>query len=157
MHLRRDYKVPAWKVAVSTSAAPTYFPCSRNVYDLRLIDGGVWANNPILVATVESIGPLGRPLASMRALSIGTSDDVVMRDSSLDSGGFFQWRQTAVEVILKGQSIGVVNQAGFLLGKENIVRINPPAPPGLLTLDGFTRAEDLIAKCEDLREVGHVL
>ncbi len=40
--LRRDYKVPAWMVAQATSAAPTYFPISQNVDQLRLIDGGVW-------------------------------------------------------------------------------------------------------------------
>jgi patatin-like phospholipase/acyl hydrolase len=44
--LRRDYRVPAWKVALATSAAPTYFPACREVDGLRLIDGGVWANNP---------------------------------------------------------------------------------------------------------------
>ena len=38
--LKRDYKVPAWKVALSTSAAPSYFPSARVVGKLRLIDGG---------------------------------------------------------------------------------------------------------------------
>jgi patatin-like phospholipase/acyl hydrolase len=38
--LRRDWKVPLWKVALATSAAPTFFPCSRHVDSLRLIDGG---------------------------------------------------------------------------------------------------------------------
>jgi patatin-like phospholipase/acyl hydrolase len=33
--LRRDYKVPVWKVAMATSAAPTYFPCFRGLNDIR--------------------------------------------------------------------------------------------------------------------------
>ena len=45
--LNRDFKVPAWKVALATSSAPTFFPCTREVDKVRLIDGGVWANNPI--------------------------------------------------------------------------------------------------------------
>ena len=44
--LRRDLTVPAWQVALATSAAPTYFPACRAVDGMRLIDGGVWANNP---------------------------------------------------------------------------------------------------------------
>jgi patatin-like phospholipase/acyl hydrolase len=45
--LRRDYKVPVWKVAMATSAAPTYFPCFRGLNDIRLIDGGVWVSIPV--------------------------------------------------------------------------------------------------------------
>ena len=57
--LRRDYRVPAWKVALATSAAPTYFPACREVDQLRLIDGGVWANNPAMVGIIEAVGTLG--------------------------------------------------------------------------------------------------
>lgn len=49
--LRRDWKVPAWKVAMATAAAPTYFPAYCGVDGIRLVDGGVWANNPTLSAT----------------------------------------------------------------------------------------------------------
>jgi patatin-like phospholipase/acyl hydrolase len=44
--LRRDYRVPAWHVGMATAAAPTYFPAHRLPDYVRLIDGGVWANNP---------------------------------------------------------------------------------------------------------------
>jgi patatin-like phospholipase/acyl hydrolase len=36
--LKRDYKVPIWKIALATSAAPTFFPCCRHVDDLRLVE-----------------------------------------------------------------------------------------------------------------------
>ena len=57
--LRRDFKVPVWKVALATSAAPTFFPTFRGIDSLRLIDCGVWANNPTMVAIVEAYGTLG--------------------------------------------------------------------------------------------------
>ncbi|MGO9872696.1 MAG: CBASS cGAMP-activated phospholipase, partial [Acidimicrobiia bacterium] len=44
--LKRDHKVAMWSVAMATSAAPTYFPAFRLPNDhVRLVDGGLWANN----------------------------------------------------------------------------------------------------------------
>ena len=79
--LKRDYKVPAWKVAMATSAAPTFFPAVRTVDKTRLVDGGVWANNPSMVALVEAYDTLGVPLDRISILSIGTTD--VKRRSNL--------------------------------------------------------------------------
>lgn len=144
--LKRDYRVAAWKVGLATSAAPTYFPSVRAVDSLRLIDGGVWANNPSMVAIVEAFGPLGIPLTQLRVLSIGTFDEVTDRHKMLDAGGFWQWRRAASDVIMRGQSIAAANQARFLIGKENYLRINPSIPNDTLTLDGTDRAEDMIGK-----------
>ena len=44
--LTRDFKVPAWKIAMATSAAPTYFPAFTGVDHIRLVDGGVWGKQP---------------------------------------------------------------------------------------------------------------
>lgn len=77
--LRRDYKVPIWQVAMSTASAPTYFPAYQGIDHMRLIDGGVWANNPTMVAVIEAYSMLGVSLEAMRVLSLGTSDEVVMR------------------------------------------------------------------------------
>lgn len=145
-NLKRDYKVAAWKVALSTTAAPTYFPAAREVDNLRLIDGGVWANNPSMAALVEAFGPLEIPLSRIRILNIGTCNDVTRRNGSLDWGGVWQWKKAAVDVILRGQSIAAANQARFLVGESSFLRIDPSAAEGVLTLDGFRRAEDLIAK-----------
>src|SRR3954447_12745386 len=42
---------PMWKVARSTSAAPTYLKGHEHEASGRIfIDGGVWANNPVMVA-----------------------------------------------------------------------------------------------------------
>ncbi|WP_417394114.1 CBASS cGAMP-activated phospholipase [Gimesia chilikensis] len=144
--LRRDWKVPLWKVALATSAAPTYFPCSRHVDKLRLIDGGVWANNPTMVGIVEAYGTLDIPLKDIRVFSVGTSDAVTHRKQNLDTGGLLKWAKTATDVIMRGQSIGVNNQASFLLGKENVERWNPSVASEEFSLDGVKKADDLIGK-----------
>ena len=146
--LKRDYKVPAWKVALATSAAPTFFSCTREVDNIRLIDGGVWANNPIMIAIIEAYGTLNVSLNSLWAFSIGTSDSVSQRRSRLNSGGIIPWalENAAIDVILRGQSIGANNQASFLLGRNRIERLNPKVAADEFSLDGVHKVDDLIGK-----------
>ncbi len=146
--LRRDYKVPAWKVALATSSAPTFFPCTREVDNVRLIDGGVWANNPMMVAIIEAFGTLNVPLSSLWAFSIGTSDAVSQRRKRLNSGGIIAWglENAAIDVILRGQTIGTNNQATFLLGRDRVERLNPKVAADEFALDGIHKVDDLIGK-----------
>lgn len=69
--LQKDFKELAVNIALSTAAAPTYFPTYRLDCGTPLIDGGMWANNPIAVAMVEAIGILKWPAESLRVLSLG--------------------------------------------------------------------------------------
>lgn len=146
--LRRDYKVPAWKVAKATSAAPTFFPVSRDIDHLRLIDGGVWANNPSLVAVTEALGTLNIAMPSIHLLSIGTSDEVPHRKKRLNAGGIIAWgrENVAVDVIMRGQSIGTHNQVRWLLGEDHVERLSPKVAANEFSLDGIRKAEELIAK-----------
>jgi len=146
--LKRDYKVLAWKVALATSAAPTFFPCAREVDSLRLVDGGVWANNPTLVGIVEAYGTLNVVLDAMSVFSIGTSDAISHRGRRLNSGGIVAWAlgNAAIDVIMRGQSIGVHNHARFLLGPEKVERLNPKVASDEFSLDGVHKADDLIGK-----------
>ncbi|MCU1305052.1 MAG: putative Patatin-like phospholipase [Candidatus Sulfotelmatobacter sp.] len=144
--LNRDLRVPAWKVARATTAAPTYFPSFRGIDSQRLIDGGVWANNPTMVALVESYGTLAVPLADTHILSIGTTDPVNSRHSRLDASGMLGWSKAAIDVVMRGQTIAARNQARFLVGEHNYFRLDPVVPSSEFCLDGIDRSEDLIAK-----------
>lgn len=146
--LIRDYKVPAWKIGRATSAAPTYFSCSRDVDSIRLIDGGVWANNPSTVALVEAYGTLQIPLEKTHLLSIGTLQSVKARRKRLNSGGIIGWGlgNAAVDLIMRGQSIGANNQVSFFLGKNKYLRVNPVVPAAEISLDKTSNSDDLIAK-----------
>jgi patatin-like phospholipase/acyl hydrolase len=143
--LRRDYKVPVWKVAMATSAAPTYFSSFQKVDHIRLIDGGVWTNNPTMVGIIEAISMLNISPNVIQVLSLGTTNEVKEYPKKLDHGGILSWKNEAVKVILQGQNIGAITQAQHLLGKEKILRINPSVPDKLFALDKISE-NALLAK-----------
>ncbi|MCK9211568.1 MAG: patatin-like phospholipase family protein [Ignavibacteriaceae bacterium] len=143
--LRRDYKVPLWKVAMATSAAPTYFPSFNDIDNIRLIDGGVWANNPTLVGITEAISMLNINISDIKVLSLGTTTNLKDRSAKLNRGGLWQWKYDGVNLLMHCQSIGTFNTVTHILGKDNILRIDPVVPDGLFKLDKLNTSE-LIAK-----------
>ena len=91
------------------------------VDNIRLIDGAVWANNPTVVAVIEAFGTLNVPLSCIRVLSLGTSEEICDRKKNLDLGGFWQWKDAAVDIVLRGQTLAAINHSRFLMGKEKLV------------------------------------
>jgi len=142
---KRDYKSPAWHVAMATSAAPTYFPSFRRIDRLRLIDGGIWANNPAMVGLVESFGTLKSDLSHIHILSIGTYESISHRRRLLNNGGRLVWARTVPDVILKAGSVGINNQVRFLIG-DRFVRLNPKVAANEVSLDEADSADDLIGR-----------
>lgn len=143
--LRRDHSEFLVDVALATTAAPAYFP-AHQMRGLRLVDGGVWANNPTMVAVVEALATCGAVADEIRVLNVGTTTEVKQRHRRLDAGGLFSWRKDAVDVVLRGQTLVSTNQAGLLL-EHPIVRLDVPVPAGHHRLDKVD-AEDLMGKAE---------
>ena len=137
--LRRDHKERMVDVAMATTAAPLFLPVFR-LGNNRLIDGGVWANNPTLVAVAEAKSMLVAPLDAMRVLSMGTTDDCVDLGDKLNRGGLIQWARPARTVLLRGQAIGSFHAAEHLVDPGNVTRIDSPVPAGLFALDRINEA-----------------
>jgi hypothetical protein len=73
--LETDYKERAIDAAMATAAAPTFLKPHMTVSAVELVDGGVWANNPIGVAAIEAVGMLGWPGEAHRRVWISDSNE----------------------------------------------------------------------------------
>lgn len=139
-----DFRQSAVDVAMSTAAAPTYFPAHSIAQGANLIDGGVWANNPIGVAAVEAVGVLGWQGADLRILSLGCTDEVFAVPAN---GGRGQLATLALDLMFQGQSFSALGIARLLTGDphegQRIFRYDPIVPRGTFILDDATQARRL--------------
>lgn len=138
LRLRNDYKLPMWQVALATSAAPTYFSACKAIPNTRLVDGGVWANNPTMVGLTEAVSLLKVALSDIRILSIGTSWELKQRSEDLDCAGKWGWKAEIVDVMFRGQSHAAVKQAQLLLDtpeQQRVLRLDFPVPEDTFGLD----------------------
>lgn len=132
--LIRDWRISMVDVALATSAAPTYFSAAH-VDGHRLIDGGVWANNPSVVAIAETVSMLGVPLRAIRVLNVGTMDELTAHPKHLDRGGWLNWARPIAPLILNASSRGGQGIAEHMIGPGNFTRFDARVPGGLYSLD----------------------
>lgn len=138
--LTMDYKRTALDAAMATAAAPTFYKRYRTSDDIGLLDGGVWANNPIALAVVEAITLLNWPADSLRVLSLGCVNEIYMLG---EAPGWGQLARKATRLFMDGQSHGAHGMAKLLTGhgygRDAIYRICPNVPPGFFSLDNTRR------------------
>lgn len=139
----RDWKIPMVDVALATSAAPVYLPAA-NVDGQRLIDGGVWANNPSAVAITEAISSLDVPLSAIRVLNVATTDEVPDHPPKLHDGGLATWALHAIQLVLSANSRGIQGLAEHLVGPNNYWRFDAHVAKGRYRLD-VADADELAA------------
>ncbi len=128
----RDYHLPAYIAALATSAAPTFFnPLTARYVDLNhnpqnfthKIDGGVFANNPALLAIIEAQKAFGKKLSDLKVLSLGTGHHKFADGCSRKCWGLGYWlsKKRIIDLFLQGQSQQVENLISLLhkgIGRE---------------------------------------
>ena len=122
---QRDYKIEAVEVGLATSAAPTYFPTHRTATGTPLIDGGIWANNPVGVAAVEAITVLDWPRDSLKILSLGCTKPLDVNWGRRIPLGKLYWAFKLPDVFIQAQSYASLGTAQLITGHDNIIRIAP--------------------------------
>lgn len=138
--LKSDFKEKVVNVALATSAAPTYFPTHKTSSGIPLVDGGIWANNPMGMAAVEAIGVLDWPRDQIKILSIGCTAEPL---NTRPKGGKLSWASKIADIFLASQSSASIGTASLLVGKDNVIRIDPSVPRGRFGIDTVKEIEAL--------------
>ncbi len=138
-----DGDKPMAEVAAATSAAPTYLrPVVQDGY--ILLDGGIWANNPTMMGLVEALTCFTVQRENILILSIGCGQDGFRINSKQTAGaGQFQWREI-IYVAMHYQSLTAVNQAGLLIGRDKVTRLDRLEGTEPIDLDDWAKARDLL-------------
>jgi len=139
----KDLHEPMVKVALATSAAPTYYrPLRDGGY--TFVDGGVWANNPVMIALTEAVTSYNVARSQLRILSIGCGENAYsVVDGKIARGGIWHWRDI-INGAMRLQSQNALGQAGLLIGPEHLVRIDVPKEIPRIELDDWQAAVALL-------------
>lgn len=138
-----DYKRDKFKnmvaVGLATAAAPTYFAALDND-GYTMVDGGLWANNPIMNAVVDALACFEIDRRQIHVLSLGCGETTFKIDASKSLGGFWQWRN-AIKGAMRAQSLNALGQAYLLVGKDQVCRLDAPESTRPIGLDDYARAK----------------
>ena len=161
----RDRKVRVSDAVLASCSAPTYFDPVVVDGKYQFADGGLWANNPSLVAVIDAHYRLKVPLEKVRVLSIGTGKSRAFyprsqgkwKDRLVGSwqgwGLLSRWRSSKfVDLIFNLQSDNAHNMLCLLLGEsprnsKRVLRLTFEADQPL-PLDCVRKQDDWITKAD---------
>ena len=161
----RDPNVRVSDAVLASCSAPTYFDPVVVDGKYQLVDGGLWANNPSLVAAIDVQYRLKIPLEKVRVLSIGTGKSKTFyprsqgkwKDRLLGSwqgwGFLSRWQRSKfVDLIFNLQSDNAHNMLCLLMGEspldsQQVLRLTFEADQPL-PLDCVRKRDDWITKAD---------
>lgn len=140
--LVEDWDLPATDAALATAAAPTYFRAAT-IRGHSYLDGGLWANNPTLVAVAEAAARLNVPLGRIDILSVGTTS--VPYAGGKENAGIIDWLKGGriVDLLMHTQALGIMDVVGNLAGRPRVLRVDQTLIPGRVSLDNVSRIPEL--------------
>lgn len=148
-----DRHLPVVDVVLATAAAPTYFPHVVIQPGSAYVDGGLWANNPVMVAIAESIAISGRcrregvdpvfDLETTSVLSIGTGRAAMFANPPDHKAGLGWWASRLFGLTLLTQSQGATFQGKYVLA-DRFERIDFDIPDSTWTIDSVCYVDQMI-------------
>jgi hypothetical protein len=142
---KKDWRQEMRSVGRATSAAPTYFrPLVHEGW--KLVDGGVWANNPIMIGLVDALACFDVGRDQIEILSLGCMDErYIVGDAQMKWGGMWNWRKI-VFAAMSLASQNAIGQAGLLIGRDQVLRIDTRMPSPPIELDDWSMSCRLLPK-----------
>ncbi|MDE1568250.1 CBASS cGAMP-activated phospholipase [Aquabacter sediminis] len=137
---QNDHRTPMWKVARSTSAAPTYLKGHKHEDSGRIfIDGGVWANNPAMIALVDALTAYDLTPEQIEVFSIGTGNPPFNLSQPDVFGGLFAWKEI-IKAAMFLTTDNATAQTKLLLGPDRCLRVEPAGEDALVEMDDYGAA-----------------
>lgn len=157
-NMYRDRRYEIVDVLLAATSAPTYFPHAVITDGSAFVDGGLWANNPSMVAFAEALKirsdanrsdkdyPIS--LERIELLSVGTGKASYFAMPSTSGAGLVWWGRKIIDVSSIAQSQGVSFQSQYVLGSQYF-RVDYDLPDGSWNLDS-------VAMLDRMRHIGAV-
>jgi len=125
---KKDWRDKLVAAAMATAAAPTFFPAYQDG-GRYFADGGVWANNPVMIGLVDALACHQLNRRQIHILSLGSGDtELRITRKQILKGGVWHWREI-ISSAMHLQSQNATGQAGLLIGRDQLIRLNAPAMP----------------------------
>ena len=152
-----DYKRDKFErmktVGLATAAAPTYFAALPN-NGYTMVDGGLWANNPVMNALTDALACFDLDRRQVQILSLGCGETAFKVDEAKATGGMWQWK-SVMSAAMRAQSLNALGQAFLLVGKDQVIRVDAPESANPIELDDYKRARaELPLMARSLVEAG---
>jgi patatin-like phospholipase/acyl hydrolase len=139
-------------VILAATAAPTFFQPHSIERGSAFVDGGIWANNPTVIAYIEAlrimkneprpdIDPVFDP-DQIRILSVGTGKVNVSTKVPKETGVLW-WGSRLTSMVFAAQAESCQNMISYL-GPQHFTRIDFDIPQGDWGLDCVENIEELI-------------
>lgn len=119
------------KAVLASCSAPTFFPAEKAAFtgreESRYVDGGVWAENPVIAAVAEAekyfVGPR-KKFKKYLMVSVSAITDEFHRKSALNS--VLGWNAKIIQLMMAAQADSSGYMAEEMLKKNrNYIRIGP--------------------------------
>lgn len=137
-----DYQMEAADAALATAAAPIFFPAVQTAQRGALLDGGLWANCPVLVGVIEAMRFFGQTPDNIDVLSIGTVRAPFQLPDGAMNGGLYHYvaknAKCVVDLLFEGQRATAMNTARLLLGKDSLIEVDEVSAAGTFSMNDAT-------------------
>lgn len=150
---KQDYNRRVVDVAMATAAAPTYYPAFTTKSGETYVDGGVWANCPVLVGLIEAIAVLKEKPEQVDILSLGATVEPYRISKTRRFGGWLLWHKGLVELLAQAQVASSIEQTKILTG-HRALRIDVTTNVGRYSIGDARQISEL--KALGIRKARHM-